>query len=98
LILGGTHRVRRGFPKTSRFPGFRPMARNGNFPDAGGPAMSVRPADRNTVPLGVAVLGALVVGTGWLVLQGLPFLVGCGLTLVLATAAVGLLTAHLRDG
>jgi hypothetical protein len=49
------------------------------------------------VPLGVAVLGALVVGTGWLVLQGLPFLVGCGLTFVLALAGVGLLTSHLRD-
>jgi hypothetical protein len=60
--------------------------------------MTVRPAsDRNTVPLGVAVLGALVVGTGWLVLQGLPFLVGVGLTLGLAAAAVVLLTTHLRD-
>ena len=60
--------------------------------------MTVRPAsDRNTVPLGVAVLGALVVGIGWLVLQGLPFLVGVGLTLGLAAAAVVLLTTHLRD-
>ena len=60
--------------------------------------MTVRPAsDRNTVPLGVAVLGALVVGTGWLVLQGLPFLLGVGLTLGLAAAAVVLLTTHLRD-
>ena len=57
-----------------------------------------RTTDRNTVPIGVAVLGVLVVGTGWLVLEGLPFLVGCGLTLLLAAAAVGLLTAHLRDG
>jgi hypothetical protein len=60
--------------------------------------MTVRPAsDRSTVPFGVAILGALVVGTGWLVLQGLSFLVGCGLTFALAAAAVGLLTAHLRD-
>lgn len=60
--------------------------------------MTVRRAsDRNTVPLGVAVLGALVVGTGWLVLQGLPFLVGVGLTLGLAAAAIALLTAHLGD-
>ena len=60
--------------------------------------MTVRPAsDRNTVPLGVAVLGALVVGTGWLVLQGLPFLVGVGLTLGLATIAIALLTAHLGE-
>jgi len=60
--------------------------------------MTVRPAsDRNTVPLGVAVLGALVVGTGWLVLQGLPFLVGVGLTLGLATIAIVLLTARLGE-
>jgi hypothetical protein len=60
--------------------------------------MTVRQVpERSTVPLGVAVLGALVVGTGWLVLQGLPFLVGCGLTFVLALAGVGLLTSHLRD-
>jgi hypothetical protein len=60
--------------------------------------MTVRPAsDRITVPLGVAVLGALVIGTGWLVLQGLPFLVGCALTFGLAAAAIALLTAHLRD-
>jgi len=60
--------------------------------------MTVRPAsDRNTVPLGVAVLGALVVGTGWLVLQGLPFLVGAGLTLALAAVAIALLTAHLGE-
>jgi len=60
--------------------------------------MTVRPvSDRNTVPLGVAVLGALVVGTGWLVLQGLPFLVGCALTFGLAVAAIAMLTAHLRD-
>ena len=61
--------------------------------------MTVRPASKSsTVPIGVAVLGVLVVGTGWLVFQGLSFLVGCGLTLLLAAAAVGLLTAHLRDG
>ena len=60
--------------------------------------MTVRPAsDRNTVPLGVAVLGALVVGTGWLVLKGLPFLVGVGLTLGLAAIAIALLTAHLGE-
>ena len=47
--------------------------------------MTVRPAsDGNTVPLGVAVLGVLVVGTGWLVFQGLPFLVGCALTVAFA--------------
>ncbi len=52
---------------------------------------------RNTVPIGVTVLGALVLGTGWLVIQGLPFLLGCALTLGLAAAAVGLLTAPVRE-
>jgi len=55
--------------------------------------MTVRPAsDGNTVPLGVAVLGVLVVGTGWLVFQGLPFLVGCALAVAFAAAAIALLT------
>jgi hypothetical protein len=57
--------------------------------------MTVRPAsDGNTVPLGVAVLGVLVVGTGWLVFLGLPFVVGCALTLAFAAGAIGLLTAR----
>src|SRR4029077_10352471 len=65
-------RIRQGLPIRGRW------GRDGNFPDAGGPAMTVRPvSDRNTVPLGVAVLGALVVGTGWLLFEGLSFLVGC---------------------
>ncbi|HLB39228.1 MAG TPA: hypothetical protein VJM84_02135 [Actinomycetota bacterium] len=60
--------------------------------------MTVKPAsDRSTVPLGVAILGALVLGTGWLVLQGLPFIVGCLVTFCLAAGATALLTAHLRD-
>ncbi|MEP6973620.1 MAG: hypothetical protein ABI869_05695 [Actinomycetota bacterium] len=60
--------------------------------------MTARPAsDHHTVPIGVAVLGALVVATGWLMVQGLPFLAGCGLTFAFAAVAVGLLTAHLRD-
>ena len=60
--------------------------------------MTVRPvSDRNTVPLGVAVLGALVVGTGWLMFQGLPFLVGCALMLALALAEIALLTMRPSD-
>ena len=60
--------------------------------------MTVRPAsDGNTVPLGVAVLGVLVVGTGWLVFLGLSFLVGCALTVAFAAAAIALLTAHPGD-
>ena len=54
--------------------------------------MTVRPAsDGNTVPLGVAVLGVLVVGTGWLVFQGLSFVVGCVVTVAFAAAAIALL-------
>jgi hypothetical protein len=57
--------------------------------------MTVRPAsDGNTVPFGVAVLGVLVVGTGWLVFLGLSFIVGCALTLAFAAAAIALLTTH----
>ena len=57
--------------------------------------MTVRPAsDGNTVPFGVAVLGVLVVGTGWLVFLGLPFVLGCALTLAFAAAAIALLTTR----
>jgi len=60
--------------------------------------MTVRSVPESiAVPLGVAVLGALVVGTGWLVFQGLSFLVGCAVTVVCAAAAIALLTAHLDD-
>ena len=60
--------------------------------------MTVRPvSDRNTVPLGVAVLGALVVGTGWLLFQGLSFLVGCALMLALAVAEIALLALRPSD-
>jgi hypothetical protein len=56
-----------------------------------------RASDRTTVPIGVAILGALVVGTGWLVLQGLPFIVGCVATFCLAGAAIVLLTTPLNE-
>ena len=60
--------------------------------------MTVRPGpDRNTVPLGVAVLGALVVGTGWLLFEGLSFLVGCALMHALAVAEIALLTLRPSD-
>ena len=59
--------------------------------------MSLRSAEnQSTVPIGIAVLGALVVATGWLVLQGLPFLVGCVLSVGLAACAVALLVPHRR--
>jgi hypothetical protein len=59
--------------------------------------MSLRSAQKqsqSTVPIGVGVLGALVIATGWAVLQGLPFLLGCALTVVFAGCAVALLVAH----
>ena len=59
--------------------------------------MSLRSAQnqsQSTVPIGVGVLGALVVATGWLVLQGLPFLVGCALSVGFAACAVALLVPH----
>lgn len=59
--------------------------------------MTVRPAlHRSTVPLGVTALGALVVATGWLVLLGLPFALGCGLMCLWALGEIGLLTTR-RD-
>lgn len=59
--------------------------------------MSLRTAQKqsqSTVPIGVGVLGALVIATGWLVLQGLPFLLGCALTVAFAACAVALLVSH----
>jgi hypothetical protein len=51
---------------------------------------------QSTVPIGVGVLGALVVLAGWLVLQGLPFLVGCALIAALAAGAIALLVPQRR--
>jgi hypothetical protein len=59
--------------------------------------MSLRSAEnQSTVPIGVAVLGALVVVTGWLVLQGVPFLLGCVVNVAFAACAVALLVPHRR--
>jgi hypothetical protein len=52
---------------------------------------------RSAVPLGILALGSLVVATGWLVLQGLPFLAGSALMCVFALGEVALLTAHPED-
>jgi hypothetical protein len=54
-------------------------------------------SERGTVPVGVAVLSALVVATGRFMLDGMPFLVGCGLTFVFALAGVVLVTARPAD-
>ena len=56
--------------------------------------MTVRGAADGTVPIGVALVGALALLTGWLVLLGADFIVGCGVMLVLAGAAVAMLTRH----
>jgi hypothetical protein len=54
--------------------------------------MSLRSAQSHAaIPIAVAALGALVVASGWLVLHGLPFLVGCVLEVALAAAAIALL-------
>jgi hypothetical protein len=54
-------------------------------------------SERATVPLGVAVLLGLVLATGRFMLDGMPFLVGCGLTFVFALAGVVLVTARSAD-
>lgn len=57
--------------------------------------MTVHPLQhRATVPAGVAVLGALVVATGWLVIQGAPFAVGCVVSVGAALGAIALLVAR----
>jgi hypothetical protein len=52
---------------------------------------------RSAVPLGILTLGVLVVATGWLVLQGLPFLAGSALMCVFALGEIALLTTHPED-
>jgi hypothetical protein len=57
--------------------------------------MSQRSAQNpSTVPIGVGVLGAFVLITGWLVIEGLPFLVGCALNVGLAACAIALLVSR----
>jgi hypothetical protein len=54
--------------------------------------MSVRSTHKpSTVPIGVPLLGALVVASGWFVLQGAPFVLGCAVDVVLTGAAIVLL-------
>jgi hypothetical protein len=49
---------------------------------------------RATVPAGVTLLAATVVATGWLMIQGLPFAVGCLVAVGAALGAIALLIAH----
>ena len=42
--------------------------------------MTVKPlVQRSTLPVGMATLGVLVIGTGWLLIEGLPFVLGCAI-------------------
>ena len=60
--------------------------------------MTVRPTSNPaTVPLVVLALAAIVVATGWLVVEGMPFIVGVAITCALVVVAIGVLTAHLDD-
>ena len=52
--------------------------------------------NQSTVPIGVGLLGLLVLLSGWLLVQGLPFLIGCAMDLVLAATAIELLVPHHR--
>jgi hypothetical protein len=60
--------------------------------------MTVRSlTQRTTLPLGIGALGILVIATGWLIIEGLPFVLGCAVICASAAAAIVLATSHLRD-
>jgi hypothetical protein len=59
--------------------------------------MTVKPLLDRTAPVGIGVLGILVIATGWLLIEGLPFVLGCVVMCGLAAAAIVLSTSHLRD-
>ena len=60
--------------------------------------MTVKPlVQRSTLPVGMATLGVLVIGTGWLLIEGLPFVLGCAIMCAAAAGAIALATSHLRD-
>jgi uncharacterized membrane protein len=59
--------------------------------------MTVRPAsDHDTVPGAVFLLAGLAIFTGWLLFQGVSFVLGCVVMLALVGAAVALLVPHRR--
>jgi hypothetical protein len=45
----------------------------------------------------MATLGILVIATGWLLIEGLPFVLGCAIMCAAAAGAIALATSHLRD-
>ena len=60
--------------------------------------MTVRSlSDRTRLPVGMAVLGIVVIATGWLLIQGLPFVLGCAIMCAAAAGAIALATWQLRD-
>ncbi len=59
--------------------------------------MTVKPLVERTAPVAIAVLGILVIATGWLLIEGLPFVLGCVVMCGLAATAIVLSTLHLRD-
>jgi hypothetical protein len=60
--------------------------------------MTVRSlTERTRLPVGMAVLGILVIATGWLLIEGLPFVLGCAIMCAAAAGAIALATSHLRD-
>jgi hypothetical protein len=48
-------------------------------------------SNRNTVPLGVGLLAALAIATGWLLFLGASFVLGCIVMLALTGGEVALL-------
>lgn len=60
--------------------------------------MTVRSVtERTRLPVGMAALGILVIATGWLLIEGLPFVLGCLIMCAAAAGAIALATSHLRD-
>ncbi len=60
--------------------------------------MTVRSVtERTRLPVGMAALGILVIATGWLLIEGLPFVLGCLIVCAAAAGAIVLATSHLRD-
>ena len=59
--------------------------------------MTVKPLVERGAPVGIAVLGILVIATGWLLIEGLPFIFGCLIMCGAAAGAIALATSQLRD-
>ena len=60
--------------------------------------MTVRSlTERTRLPVGMAVLGILVIATGWLLIEGLSFVLGCAIICAAAAGAIALATSHPRD-